>query len=63
MESKPRRQTTPQEEGIELDPDAWDKFGEFVKRIAKAGPQHRPARKDRAPSPARGGKRSGKEPA
>lgn len=26
---------------IELHPDAWDRFTEFVKRIAKAGPQHR----------------------
>jgi hypothetical protein len=26
---------------IELYPDAWDRFTEFVKRIAKAGPQHR----------------------
>jgi hypothetical protein len=26
---------------IELHPDAWDRFMEFVKRIAKAGPQHR----------------------
>ena len=27
---------------IELHPDAWERFTEFVKRIAKAGPQHRP---------------------
>jgi hypothetical protein len=26
---------------IELHPDAWERFAEFVKRIAKAGPQHR----------------------
>jgi hypothetical protein len=26
---------------IELHPDAWDRFTDFVKRIAKAGPQHR----------------------
>jgi hypothetical protein len=26
---------------IELHPDAWERFTEFVKRIAKAGPQHR----------------------
>jgi hypothetical protein len=41
MERKERRQTTPEEEGIELDPNAWDRFPEFVKQIAKAGPQHR----------------------
>jgi hypothetical protein len=28
-------------EEIELHPDAWDRFTDFVKRIAKAGPQHR----------------------
>jgi hypothetical protein len=26
---------------IELHSDAWERFTEFVKRIAKAGPQHR----------------------
>jgi hypothetical protein len=29
------------QEEIELHPDAWERFTEFVKRIAKAGPQHR----------------------
>jgi hypothetical protein len=62
MEKKPKRTTTPAEEGIELAPDAWERFDEFVKRIAKAGPQHRPAKKDRAPSPAHGGKRGGSKP-
>ena len=41
MKSKDRPQTTPAQEGIELDPKAWERFGEFVKGIAKAGPQHR----------------------
>jgi hypothetical protein len=41
MERKERRLTTPEEEGIELDPNAWDRFPEFVKGIATAGPQHR----------------------
>jgi hypothetical protein len=31
----------PKLDEIELHPDAWDRFTEFVKRIAKAGPQHR----------------------
>jgi hypothetical protein len=31
----------PKPDTIELHPDAWDRFTEFVKRIAKAGPQHR----------------------
>jgi len=58
MESKPKRQTTPQEEGIELDPDAWDRFPGFIKGLTKAGPQHRPA-KDREPSPKPREKRGG----
>jgi hypothetical protein len=37
---------------IELHPDAWERFTEFVKRIAKAGPQHR-AKKERAGAPRR----------
>ena len=57
MQKRPRRTTTPEEEGIELREDALEQFGEFVKRIAKAGPQHRPPKKARAPSPKRGGKR------
>jgi len=28
-------------EEIELHPDAWERLTEFVKQIAKAGPQHR----------------------
>jgi hypothetical protein len=31
----------PKESEIELHPDAWERFTEFVKQIAKAGPQHR----------------------
>lgn len=33
---------------VELVPDAWAKFEKFVKGIAKAGPQHRPALKAKA---------------
>jgi hypothetical protein len=35
--SKPKKKAPE----IELHPDAWERFTEFVKRIAKAGPQHR----------------------
>lgn len=28
-------------EDIELHPDAWERFTDFVKRLVKAGPQHR----------------------
>jgi hypothetical protein len=37
---KPKAKT----DEIELHPDAWERFGEFVKRIARAGPQHRPSK-------------------
>jgi hypothetical protein len=37
MKAKPK----PKLDEIELHPDAWERFTEFVKRIAKAGPQHR----------------------
>jgi hypothetical protein len=29
---------------IELEPDAWPKFERFIRDVAKAGPQHRPAK-------------------
>jgi hypothetical protein len=39
---------------LELHPDAWDRFTDFVKRIAKAGPQHRtPKAKERPASKGR----------
>jgi hypothetical protein len=34
---------------VELHPDAWPRFERFIKQIAKAGPQHRVAKKKRAP--------------
>jgi hypothetical protein len=41
---------------VEFHPDAWERLADFVKRLAKAGPQHRvpktkerPASKMRAP--------------
>jgi hypothetical protein len=54
---------TPQErEGqdeIELHSDAWERFTEFVKRIAKAGPQHR-TKKDSANEGRRNGRKLSK---
>jgi hypothetical protein len=41
MGEKKRKSTSAARDEIELHPDAWDRFTEFVKRIAKAGPQHR----------------------
>jgi hypothetical protein len=44
----------PNPDDIELHPDAWDRFTDFVKRIAKAGPQHRtPKAKERPESKGR----------
>jgi hypothetical protein len=57
MGEKKRKSTSVARDEIELHPDAWDRFTEFVKRIAKAGPQHRvkgaskDARSDRKRSP------------
>jgi hypothetical protein len=46
---QPRPKGDPPE--VELDPDAWPRFEEFIKTVAKAGPKHRPAKAkdDKAP--------------
>jgi hypothetical protein len=41
MEKKPERPTTPEEEGIELHPDAWERFERNVQKVMKAPPVHR----------------------
>jgi hypothetical protein len=38
----------PKIDEIELVPDAWPKFEQFIKEIAKAGPQHRAPAKTKA---------------
>jgi hypothetical protein len=58
--SKIARPTTPDEEGIELHPDAWERFERTVKKVAQARPAHRTGKKaaaDRAPT-RRGGAKS-----
>jgi len=30
---------------VELDPDAWPRFEQFIRNAAKAGPKHRSAKK------------------
>jgi len=48
------QKTAPNPDDIELHPDAWDRFTDFVKRLAKAGPQHRaPKAKERPASKGR----------
>ena len=46
---------------IEELPDAWERFEKAFDTVMKAKPM--PAKKDRAPSPARGGKRGETGPA
>jgi hypothetical protein len=58
MAKSPEKPT--KEPEIELHPDAWERFGEFVKRIARAGPQHRTKRPKESPG-AGGVPRSEKE--
>jgi hypothetical protein len=44
MPSPPRerpRPTTPEEEGIEFYPDAWERFERSVDKVIKAPPVHR----------------------
>jgi hypothetical protein len=43
MSDKERRPTTPEEEGIELHPDAWERFENTVDKVveAKVPPVHR----------------------
>jgi hypothetical protein len=53
MKAKP----APKPKDVELIPDAWERFTEFVKRIAKAGPQHRVKKPD---EPAPGKPRRGR---
>jgi len=40
MAKSPKKPTKKPPE-VELVPDAWGKFERFIKRVAKAGPQHR----------------------
>jgi hypothetical protein len=49
METKrtPTLPTTPEEEGIELHPDAWERFERTVDKVVKGG---RPATRTRKPA-------------
>jgi len=41
VEKKPPRPTTPEEEGIELHPDAWERFEHTVDRVTRSHPARR----------------------
>jgi hypothetical protein len=45
--------TTPEEEGIELHPDAWQRFERTVDRVVKSPPAHRTAKPTGADQPKR----------
>jgi hypothetical protein len=45
MEKKPPRPSTPQEEGIEFHPDAWERFKRTLYKVVKARPVHRTAKR------------------
>ena len=45
-----------------MHPDAWERFEKAVDVVMRSRPKPKTA-KDRGPSPARDGKRGGKEPA
>jgi hypothetical protein len=51
----------PKRDEIEELPDAWERFEKAFDTVVKAKPM--PAKKDREPSPARGGKRDAIKPA
>jgi hypothetical protein len=36
MEKKPPRPTSPEEEGVELHPDAWERFERTVDRVTRS---------------------------
>lgn len=39
-----KRPTTPEQEGIEIAPDAWERFESTVDKVVKAPPAHRAAK-------------------
>jgi hypothetical protein len=59
MVKKAPRPTTPEEEGIELHPDAWERFERTVDKVVKGPPVHRtgkPAGEDRPTARDRAGR-------
>jgi hypothetical protein len=40
-----RRPTTPEEEGVEFHPDAWERFERTVEKVVTATPAHRTGKK------------------
>jgi hypothetical protein len=47
--TKVRKLRAPRE--VELEPDAWPRFEQFIRDIAKAGPQHRKPKAKPSQSP------------
>jgi hypothetical protein len=53
MKDKPVRPTTPEEEGIELHPDAWKRFEQTFDKVVTGPPVHRTGKKVVANRPKR----------
>ena len=60
MKKEPAKPTTPEQEGIELHSDAWERFERTVDKVAKAPPAHRTAKPIASN---RSAKRGGRAPA
>ncbi len=47
MSKKTPKDTKPKDEmaAVELEPDAWERFERFIKKVAQVGPKHRPTPK------------------
>jgi hypothetical protein len=50
---KPAEPTTPEEEGIELHPDAWERFEHTFDKVINAPPVHRTGKPTGADRPKR----------
>lgn len=57
-EKPPRPTTTPEEEGIELHPDAWERFERTVDKVIKSPPVHRTGKPTGEDRPKRSGGRA-----
>jgi hypothetical protein len=59
MKTKPQ----PEDDEIELHPDAWERFEKAFDTVMRAKPKPMAPKKDRAPSPRPRGKRDATKPA
>jgi hypothetical protein len=55
-DKRQRKPTTPEEEGIELHPDAWERFERTFHKVVKAPPVHRTGKTIAGDQPKRKGR-------